>query len=63
MDEKQAYEAMFEFLRGLYSRTKSDDLGEFLGSMELLQDGTTRDPALWYDWIRAVEKTSTTSKE
>lgn len=52
----EAYEAMFTFLEGVYRRTESDDLGALLGSMSMLPDGATADPALWQEWERAVQK-------
>ncbi|MGO9776719.1 MAG: hypothetical protein ACLPM3_09080 [Terracidiphilus sp.] len=55
MTDKQAYAAMFHFLKQLYERTKSDDLGGFLGGMCMLQDGKTADPAVLHDWDEAVE--------
>jgi hypothetical protein len=53
---REAYLAMFEFLDGLYQRTKSDALGSLLGDLSLLPDGKTADPAAWGDWLRCVEK-------
>jgi hypothetical protein len=55
MTDKQAYAAMFHFLKQLYERTKSDDLGGFLGGMSILQNGSTADPAVLHDWDKAVE--------
>jgi hypothetical protein len=52
----QAYKAMFFYLENLYSLPNSDDLGEFLGGMSLLDDGKTADPAAWEDWEEAVQK-------
>ncbi len=56
LTEKQAYMAMFFYLEELYMKTKSDDLGGFLGSMVLLKDGKPVDSAVWEDWKKAVEK-------
>lgn len=53
---KEAYAAMYEYLKTLYQTTASDDLGGFLGGMSLLDDGKPADPAVWADWLRAVEK-------
>lgn len=55
MTDKQAYTAMFHFLKQLYERTKSDDLAGFLGDMSMLENGSTADPAMLHDWERAVE--------
>jgi hypothetical protein len=55
LTDEQAYSAMFHFLEGLYARTKSDDLGGFLGSMSPLADGSTTDPAIKKDWDEAVD--------
>jgi len=53
---KQAYMAMFYYLENLYELTHSDDLGGFLGSMVILEDGSTADSAVWSDWEKAVQK-------
>lgn len=53
---KQAYIAMIFYLEKLFVLTKSDDVAGFLGSMSLLHDGTTADPAVWDDWIESVHK-------
>ena len=55
MTDEQAYAAMFHFLEDLYFRTKSDDVGSLLGSMSLLPDGGTADPAVAKDWQKAVQ--------
>ena len=55
MTDKQAYAAMFYFLKQIYYRTRSDDLGGFLGDMSILQNGSTADPAVLHDWDEAVE--------
>ncbi|WP_299775774.1 hypothetical protein [uncultured Pseudoteredinibacter sp.] len=48
---------MFSFLEEYYSLTKSDDVGALLGSMTLLNDGTSSDPAIIEDWKEAVNRT------
>lgn len=53
---KEAYAAMYAYLKGIYELTGSDDLGGFLGSMSLLEDGSPADPAVWEDWMRAVQQ-------
>ncbi len=53
---KESYLAMIMFLENLYELTKSDDIGSILGSMQLMADGGTMDPAYWNDWIKAVNK-------
>lgn len=50
---------MFTFLEKHYEMTRSDDLGALLGSMTLLTDGKTADPAIWEDWREAVKKAQT----
>jgi len=53
---KEAYAAMYAYLKMLYDMTGSDDLGVFLGSMSLLEDGTPADPGVWEDWMEAVQQ-------
>jgi hypothetical protein len=56
LSKQEAYAAMFAFLEHWFGLTKSDELGALLGSMSLLPDGRTADPALWEDWCAAVER-------
>ncbi len=53
---KEAYSAMYSFLEHEYEMTGSNEIGGMLGSMSLLEDGGTADPAAWNDWVQAVEK-------
>ncbi|WP_375771212.1 hypothetical protein NR798_10015 [Archangium gephyra] len=53
---KEAYAAMYAYLKMLHDMTGSDDLGVFLGSLSLLEDGTPADPGVWDDWMRAVQQ-------
>ena len=52
----QAYKAMYFYLDNLYRLTNSNDLGGFLGSMSLLEDGKPADAAVWQDWEEAIQK-------
>ena len=56
LTEIEAYSAMFAFLEMRYEMTTSDDLAGLLGSLSLLPDGSPADPAVWQDWIVAVDK-------
>jgi len=51
-----AFKAMYSFLDNYYQLTKSDDVGGLLGSMSLLSDGSSADPAIKEEWEEAVEK-------
>jgi len=53
---QEAYAAMYKYLEHEYEMTGSDEIGGMLGSMSLLEDGSTADPAVWSDWMQAVEK-------
>lgn len=55
LTDRQAYLAMFHFLQEKYRMGGLDDLGGLLGSMSLLADGSTADPAFADDWRQAVE--------
>ena len=54
LTEKQAYLAMFEFLKRYYERGKSDEIGALLGGLSLLEDGTPADSAYLADWEDSV---------
>lgn len=48
---------MLSFLSGLQQRTNSDDLASVLGDMTINpHDDQPMDPALWRDWMKAVEE-------
>lgn len=56
LSERDAYAAMFAFLEQRYNQTQSTELGALLGGMSLLPDGGPLDPAIWEDWLSAVEE-------
>ena len=60
MEEKitllDAYKAMVSFLDDYYFRYGQENLGSVLGSLQLLPNETTADPAAWYDWLESVKK-------
>jgi hypothetical protein len=51
---RQAYLAMFEFLRRHYERGPTDEIGGLLGSLSLLKDGQSADAAMLSDFEDAV---------
>ncbi|MFM8872152.1 MAG: hypothetical protein ACKOJI_02100 [Phycisphaerales bacterium] len=55
LSEQEAYAAMYAFLERWYRATGSDDVAALLGSMATLPSGGTVDPALWVDWLDAIE--------
>ena len=56
LTEEQAFLAMYSFLDEYYQMIKSDDVGALLGSMSLLNDGGTVDPAIKSAWKTAVKR-------
>ena len=54
----EAYQAMFLFLDFYWKLggKKSDELAGLLGSLALLPDGESADPALMDDWKKCVEE-------
>jgi hypothetical protein len=54
LTEHEAYSAMTRFLEIFYGETRSDDVGGLLGEMEMLSDGSSRDPAAWSSWLDCV---------
>ena len=62
MDERDlvsvgdAYRAMFGFLEAYFERTRADEVAVLLGSMNMADDGKPMDPALWQDWLMAVQR-------
>jgi hypothetical protein len=52
---QEAYAAMFAFLEYHFRINDSDVLANLLGGMSLLPDGGTTDPAMWHEWLAAVQ--------
>lgn len=57
LDTRLAYKAMFRFLEKYYALTRGGDVGALLGnmSMDVFQDSMPADPAMWDDWLEAIE--------
>jgi hypothetical protein len=53
---EQAYRIMLAFLEREVELTESSDLADLVSEYKLGADGKTRDPALWDEWLEAVEK-------
>jgi hypothetical protein len=58
LTEKEAFDAMVLFLEKFYAITESDDVGALLGSMMVLEDRGTADPAVWGSGSIASTKSS-----
>ena len=56
LTKEQAFLAMYSFLDEYYQLTKADDIGGLLGSMSLLPDGSSADPAIQKEWEEAIQK-------
>ena len=52
----QAYCVMIDYLDKYYFKVYADDIGDLLGGMVFLEDGSTADGAAWEDWIEAIDK-------
>ena len=60
---QEAYKAMYAYLEQYYQQTGANDIGAMLGAMSTLRDGGTADPAVWEDWLRAVQQATGASVE
>jgi hypothetical protein len=56
LTELEAYKAMIAFLDLYYQKTQSDDIGGFLGGMDLIKPGKTMDSACWFEWMRCINE-------
>lgn len=60
LDAVLAYKAMFRFLDNYWERgnRNDDQIAVLLGSMSLetLGGGKPADPAMWSDWLEAIEE-------
>jgi len=64
LTQEQAYRAMFIFVRTYYYRIGNvhAEIGELLGDIQLL-DGAPADPAMWQDWVDAIDKVVNSSSD
>lgn len=62
MTVEQAYRAMLAFLQCEVELTESSDLADLVSEYRLDADGKTRDPALWDEWLGAVDQTLRTGQ-
>ncbi len=53
--ERKGYLAMVEFLRAYVERARAGSLATLLADVEIDADGMPFDPAMWSDWLAAVE--------
>jgi hypothetical protein len=53
---EQAYRAMLAFLERECVLTESSDLADLVSGYRMDQDGHTGDPAVWNEWLTAVEQ-------
>ncbi|MBN9519526.1 hypothetical protein J0H58_13555 [bacterium] len=60
---RQAYLAMFEFLRRHYERDETDVIGGLLGGLSLLPDGGSADPTQLVGWEQAVQAVMTAESQ
>ena len=56
LDLEQAFAAMQIFLREYQDLGPSEALEILLGGLQLMPGGGTADPALWDDWLEAVDR-------
>jgi hypothetical protein len=64
LTEYQAFKAMFIFVRTYYEQIGTAvDVGSLLGDIQLVEDGMPADPAMWQDWLEAVNLAVTSNSE
>jgi hypothetical protein len=56
---EQGFRAMFIFLDSYWSEFKTATLGDVLSDLQPADGGQSSDPAMWQDWLRAVEAATT----
>jgi hypothetical protein len=52
---REGYLAMVEFLRAYAERAQAGSLATLLADVEIAGDGEPFDPAMWSDWLAALE--------
>ena len=52
---EQGFRAMFLFLDSYWSEFKTANVADVLGDLQPAEDGQSSDPAMWPEWLRAVE--------
>jgi len=56
LSAEQAYRAMLAFLQREVELTESSDLADLVSEYRLGPDGQPADPAVWNEWLEAVDK-------
>lgn len=57
LNDLQAYKSMFEFLKSYYYvMGQPKEIGSLLSDMQILDHGGPADPAMWDDWMVAIQK-------
>jgi len=63
LTQLQGYNAMFKLLDNYYKKTKLEEIMSLLPGMLFLVDGDTADPAIWDDWIEAINDKKILTKQ
>ena len=63
LTQLQGYNVMYKLLDQYHKETNLDDLAVLLGAMCFLIDGSTADPAIWHDWLDAIQNKKILTKQ
>ena len=63
LTERQAFNAMVEFLKSYLAQTRYEEIGLLLSGLRINSSGGTSDPAYWFDWMDAVAKATITDRD
>jgi len=63
LTQLQAFNTVYKLLDSCYEQTKSDDIACLAGDMLFLGDGSTVGPAVWSDWMDAIENKEFLNKQ
>jgi len=63
LTQLQGYNIMHKLLNSYYDKTKLEDIMLLLPGMFFLYDNNTADPAIWEDWIEAINDKKKLTKQ
>lgn len=63
LTQLQSYNTMYKLLDNYSKEVNAEDILALLSYMLFFVDGSTADPAVWRDWLKAINKKSTLTKQ
>jgi len=63
LTQLQSYNIVYKLLNNYYDKTKDEDMMSLLPSMLFWNEQSTADPAIWGEWLEAINNKKKLTKE